>query len=126
MDLILQQQLRDRHPKMLSYPAGSVIVERGIETLDGWFELIDVTLTQIELNCGASRTLLPTVRQIKEKLGKLRIYVYPSTDAIDAIRLSAEERSATICESCGKDGRLVTTRGHIHVACDACQQNRLR
>ena len=56
-----------------------------------------------------------TIAQIKEKFGGLRVYAYPSVEAITAI----EARSETVCEDCGAPGKL-RERWWIRTLCDDC------
>ena len=66
----------------------------------GWSSLIDEVFDRLEK--------FPDVyiSQTKEKWGRLRIYVFgvdeETLDFIDEI----EERSGTVCEICGKPGKL--------------------
>lgn len=126
MDQELQRQLRERYPVLLRYPAGTVIAERGIETLDGWFALIDEALARIQRHAAAGSfdDGLPAIRQIKEKLGSLRIYLSDYDDVIDAIREDAAHRSLAICERCGEPGELVKGSGWLRVRCAACRDLR--
>ena len=101
------QKLLARHPALLIVPPKSVIAARGIECGDGWFELITETLSAIESHCANVGSTLPQITQIKEKFGKLRIYFTPWDDGIGSLLDAAEHKSATICERCGRPGKLV-------------------
>jgi len=46
--------------------------------------------------------------QVKEKFGTLRFYTNMTNDEIDEIIVKAEQKSATICEACGKPGTIDT------------------
>lgn len=48
------------------------------------------------------------VRQVKEKLGRLRVYLGASekADELEAAVLAAEARSVTVCDLCGAPGQL--------------------
>lgn len=118
----LQRQLRERYPLLLQYPEHSPICERGIETLDGWYALIDASLGQIQRHasaCSAHDRLV--IRQIKEKLGSLRIYLSDYDEVIEQIRDDAARRSLTTCEKCGGPGDLVKNCGWLGVRCSACR-----
>ena len=112
----LTEGLVARHPALLSMPKGTVIAQRGIECGDGWHDLIDDTLTAIEKHCASIGSKPPGITQIKEKLGLLRIYFRPYDEGIEAILHAAEQRSASICEQCGRPGKLVIGQ-YIHVTC---------
>ena len=76
----------------------------------GWHQLIwDLCMA---LEGMASRQVAEgrppmRVRQVKEKYGSLRFYLAGGTMTDEAFELTeaAEERSATICETCGKPGK---------------------
>ena len=81
----------------------------GIETDNGWYELID------EL-CGKIQGYLekhPDVRfkasQVKEKWGGLRFYFTGGNKELWKMVNEAEKKSYRICECCGAKGRLLTT-----------------
>ena len=112
----LTERLVVRHPALLAMPIGTVIAQRGIECGNGWHGLIDDTLTAIEKHCASIGTEPPGITQIKEKLGLLRIYFRPYDEGIGSILHAAEQRSASICEQCGRPGKLVNGQ-YIHVTC---------
>jgi hypothetical protein len=60
---------------------------------------------------------VPTVVQVKEKLGTLRFYINGGTDEHYNYIRFAEYLSAVTCEECGKPGKI---RGHgwYYTACD--------
>ena len=97
----------------------------GFECGDGWFQLIK-NLSE-ELN---KLGVTFKVAQVKEKFGTLRFYVSITDDnasdeqhnkIIDLIN-SAEARSASICEDCGKYGEIRTRNFRISTLCDECFQ----
>lgn len=58
------------------------------------------------------------VLQIKEKYGGLRFYAIGLSDeGLDLIE-EYEDRSLTICETCGSPGRLMQDRGWYKTVCD--------
>lgn len=68
-----------------------------------------------------------TYVQIKEKFGVLRCYVNYGDSIDDFTRGICEllidasvEESSTICELCGRRGRLRTGNGRIRTACESC------
>ena len=59
--------------------------------------------------------------EVKEKFGELRCYEVCGTQEISRLILEARWRSRTICEFCGKPGKL--RRGmRNQTLCDLCQQ----
>ena len=63
-------------------------------------------------------TLLPTVLQVKEKFGTLRLYVKDASDDVRAMIELAVERSAVTCEECEAAGRLRHGTGGMRTLCD--------
>lgn len=85
---------------------------------DGWHDL--VTKLDAEL-----RTIDPdyTLDQCKEKFGGLRYYVNFSDnctdfDEADKIICKYEEMSETICDVCGKQGKLRGKDGWLATRCE--------
>ena len=109
-------RLIERHPELLAVPPDTVIAQRGIECGDGWFGLIDDAFTAIEAHCESNGLPVPAITQVKEKFGKLRVYVKPWDKGIASILDTAERKSAEICEQCGRPGRLVATP-YLHSSC---------
>ncbi|MEF3134581.1 hypothetical protein OS035_24300 [Rhizobium sp. 268] len=87
----------------------------------GWLPLIDAALTELD-----AFGVPYAVRQIKQKLGDLRLYIFSPeelseddqrqwTDIIDL----AEARSRYVCEVCGKPGKLRRwDPGPLKTVCD--------
>lgn len=88
----------------------------GIETGDGWFDLLWKLCLVIEKNMPRQFT----VAQIKEKFGTLRFYTYGGNDTVDELVALAEEDSSVICEDCGKPGRMRIVSGWYRVQCTKC------
>lgn len=91
----------------------------GIETGDGWYNLID------EL-CSKLVALHPNIRanQVKEKYGTLRFYIGSEGEVPQALMDKAwnledeyEKRSALICEDCGHEG-IIRGSGWVRTLCD--------
>ena len=82
----------------------------------GWSKLLDEVYDRLEKFPDSY------VSQVKEKWGRLRIYVFgvdeSTLDFIDEI----EERSGTICEVCGEPGEL-RDGGWIVCRCDKHKGN---
>ena len=92
----------------------------GFECGDGWADLLVETCKKMQAHLiTLSKELAEEIvaLQVKEKYGTLRFYISSYTETLDAIVLDAETRSATICEQCGKTGKV---RGDmwLYAACD--------
>lgn len=58
--------------------------------------------------------------QCKEKFGTLRFYMKKYNSELQEIISGAEQRSAYLCENCGKKAELGQTGLWIHTLCDVC------
>ncbi|MGN8152496.1 hypothetical protein ACTJK5_09505 [Agrobacterium sp. 22094] len=100
----MYREMFERHP-LARTPQGE---RPGAACEVGWLALIDRALTELDA-FGTSYE----VRQIKEKMGDLRLYIWPPDDlsADEQQRWrdivdTAEARSRYVCETCGRPGRL--------------------
>lgn len=66
----------------------------------GWHGLLEILFSELEKYPNV------VVSQVKEKFGGLRIYTNPMNDEFELIVASLERDSYTICETCGKAGKL--------------------
>jgi hypothetical protein len=82
----------------------------------GWSNLIDEVFNRLEKFPDSY------ISQIKEKWGRLRIYVYGVDEATLEFIDWIEERSGTICEVCGEPGEL-RDGGWIVCRCDKHKGN---
>ena len=91
----------------------------GYEFRDGWTDLIYTLGKNISMYCSAHNLPLPEMRQIKEKFGTLRFYYIAegNDQYIRNIVRQAEEKSAFVCEFCGKTGRVMCDSGHWKTVC---------
>jgi hypothetical protein len=85
----------------------------GIETGDGWYDLIDKMMQEI------SDLKKPDFcfTQIKEKFGTLRVYTNYYYEDVEAIIEKYEAISAVTCEVCGKPG-TINDGGWLRVRCE--------
>ncbi len=111
-------------------PITHSLIPFGIETGDGWFDLIWELCTKIDAlakSAGLSGDDYPKAMQVKEKFGGLRFYANPCNvkvaDEVFAAIDEAEARSVKTCETCGKPGRQVGG-GWIVTICEACESKR--
>jgi len=75
----------------------------GIECGDGWYDLIRSLCLEIKILDKDSKV---RAVQVKEKFGGLRFYIDYGTEEIYNKIDMAEEISFSICEECGKPGKL--------------------
>lgn len=96
---------------------------------DGWEPLLRITFEKIEpliqkmADNVADKEFMPSVSQVKEKFGTLRIYMHFADDEIFEIINKAGIDSEYICEMCSKQGHLVGKGWHKNwhsVRCDEC------
>jgi hypothetical protein len=99
----------------------------GIETGDGWFQLIWDLCEKLEPLCAKAEQELSAeakkfgysaaATQVKEKYGTLRFYLNCSNAEMDALIGIAQKKSAVTCETCGKKGRRKDDNGWLRTAC---------
>ena len=109
------EELRAKYPRLLRPTFMFECHEGWIGILDRYFAVIDR-----ELPDGAVYEL----RQVKEKLGALRIYdssygeTLSSVRAVTEAHALAEARSYYTCEYCGKRGVWSNRRGYLTTVCE--------
>lgn len=79
----------------------------------GWYQLLHDLSSELMLVLGTS-----TVTQVKEKYGTLRFYVDFANDAAWDIIEKYENKSGSVCETCGQHGHRRTLNGWISTLCD--------
>lgn len=99
-------------------------VWRGLDVFDGWLDLIDRLVTDLEASGP-----VPRISQIKTKFGSLRFYAsyHPDADAAarDAQRAliqKAEDDSLTTCEKCGAFAESHTIMRWMWTLCPECRE----
>ena len=91
---------------------------------DGWYDLIFQTLMALNhhlIRCGVDVKGYPSVAQVKEKYGKLVIYLRLGfqDDEINKILNKAEKISGETCELCGSTvGAIVRSDGYFFTYCE--------
>lgn len=120
---IATDEVREKRDKIGSYWP----IAFGIECDDGWFEMLDELMTKLE-KIDVQHKI--EINQIKEKFGGLRFYISDGSIKLDiagqgsftvGVKSDWEEihnlineyqsKSYTICEICGKPGKLCKTQG---------------
>lgn len=87
---------------------------------EGWNDLLldlfrDLDVAFREDNVNPDHILLS---QIKEKFGGLRVYLSPETVKVEEVIRKYEELSYTVCEVCGKPGKLRDDQSWWRTLCD--------
>jgi hypothetical protein len=114
----LEDTLVARYPQLFKDYGGDpckTCMAFGIETGDGWFQLIDQACQKItEVSPNAYFT------QIKEKYGTLCLYLVGNDAAHDAAEW-AEKQSSHVCEHCGSTQAVTTEGGWLRTLCKTCR-----
>ena len=122
----LDRLLCERYPKMMVNRNKSMMETTmywGFECGDGWFNIIDQLMGNIQhhidwRNRKGEVVAQVTVDQVKEKFGTLRFYYTGGDDYVRGLVSMAESMSGVICESCGNPGKS-TGGGWIKTVCEA-------
>lgn len=100
----------------------------GFSCGDGWYKLIRSVAERLEPLIEKYRKEYPDedyprASQVKEKFGRLRFYMTHATDEMYKIIDDAERLSDSICEECGKPGKLYSD-GWCVTRCEPCLKKR--
>jgi hypothetical protein len=107
--------LKAKYPRLIPERFGFQCDVGWLSILDRYFAVVDRALP-----VGSVYEL----RQVKEKLGTLRIYDSSYDEPLSSIHVIREAhalataRSLHTCEVCGKRGRFGRRRGYLTVTCD--------
>jgi len=93
------------------------------ECNNGWFDLIWKLCEDIEKVLKENEPIGFEVIQVKEKFGSLRFYVDGGNNTIYQLINKAEEKSMTICENCGKPGKIDNSKYWIKTLCEECRND---
>ena len=127
MEINLQNNLYKKYPQLFVQKDWDKTKTRmcwGISCDDGWYDLINKTcqdLNQyIKLNKNNS-IQLPQFYQIKQKFGRLRIYIDNANNEIRSMMRNIENFSSIVCEKCGST-KSVEQHGSIWIKslCKKC------
>lgn len=129
MDTKLQNKIFKQFDYMMrerNLPMTQTCLCWGIETGDGWYNLIHKTLYKIQSYLDEKPKIkeIFAITQIKEKYATLRIYCNGSDDNIDKIIDKAEKESSKICEKCGRKGRINKKEYWLRCICDECDKEK--
>lgn len=130
MNIELEKELVKKYPNLLkTYRTDPMAgLYHGIECEDGWLDLIESALYYIGSTLKDSDVNNVKVAQIKQKFGRLVIYLdWEKRDKVILSQLEEiEKQSENICEKCGSiSGVHYTTTspmgsGFIQVLCYGC------
>jgi len=122
----LEKILVEKYPKIFCDYHGdkmATCMVWGMECGDGWFSLLDTLCGEIQGmidNNPHLKISQVVATQVKEKFGSLRFYFSGGDKYINGMVSFAESMSMTICEVCGKPGKI-SDNGWIKVRCDDCK-----
>ena len=86
---------------------------------NGWYPILWELFTAIERELGPEPGDFLVV-QVKEKFGRLRVYVEPSCPAVEELIRAAKEKARRTCERCGQPGVLREDRSWWRTLCEGC------
>ena len=129
----LQNKLFDKYPKIFGQkdlPVSQTAMCWGIETGDGWYDILDILCKQIQnhLEHNLRKDQDPVAvsveaTQVKEKFGGLRFYYIGGDEFIEGLIWMAEAISSRTCEECGSPGTQ-NKAGWVRTLCSRCLEER--
>ena len=91
----------------------------GVECGKGWKKLYQPILDRVkEINESDEDGI--EVTQVKEKFGRLEIYLDKYTDELTDMIKKASEASGHLCEECGEPAEPTEVGGWTYQLCDKC------
>ena len=127
----LDSLLCEKYPKMMvnrNKPMQETCMCWGFECGDGWFNILDQLMGNIQhhidwKNRKEEVVAQVTLDQVKEKFGTLRFYYSGGDDAIDGMVRMAESMSGVTCEECSAPAQTHGP-GWIRTICEPCEIKR--
>ena len=127
----LDKLLCERYPKMMvnrNLPMQETCMCWGFECGDGWFNILDQLMGNIQhhidwKNKKEEVVAQVTLDQVKEKFGTLRFYYTGGDDVIDGMVRMAESMSGVMCEECSAPAKTHGP-GWIRTICKPCDTKR--
>jgi len=136
MNKELQDKLYSKYPDLFAQkdlPMTVTAMCWGIDTGDGWYDLIDKMCADITAYVAAKKAelgdIFPNIEffQVKEKFGILRVYTNYHNEEVDQIVQGAATRSRTTCSNCGSPEAKNSHIAHwIHTYCTPCRNEYIR
>lgn len=134
----LQELLYETYPEIFKdkdLSEDESCMARGIETGDGWWELINTLCEQLQwqtINNGFPQVV---AEQVKQKYGSFK-FLFRTEETEESQKLKrprspeylrgmvyfAEAMSKTICEKCGAAGKPHGLAPRMYVRCDDCYE----
>lgn len=123
-----QREILERYPALFERPQGSkglTLLDDGLACDAGWYQILDRLFA--DLSKIQKEDILTHLRvvEVKEKFGRLRVYVVGGNERVDArIEQAVDEASAT-CEGCGGPSPGFRYHGAWYGnICDSCARER--
>ena len=127
----LQEELFEKYPKIFKQkdlPMTQTCMCWGIETGDGWYNIIDMLCCQIQWHIAHNlkkdenpEIVQVEATQVKEKYGTLRFYYDGGNEFLSGLIAMAEGMSGRTCEECGNPGTQ-NSSGWIKTQCVPCKE----
>jgi hypothetical protein len=132
MNQELDKLLCEKYPKMMinrNRPMTETTMYWGFECGDGWFNIIDKLMGNIQhyidwKNRDSEVVNQVTVDQVKEKFGTLRFYYTGGDNYVQGLVSMAESMSSVTCDKCGNSGEL-RKGGWLRTLCEPHDQERI-
>jgi len=120
----LQDELYKKYPDIFCQrhlPMSQTCMCWGIDTGDGWYQLIDDLCAKIKAHVDETKLTYPkyTIEavQVKEKFGSLCFYLDYSQPTVDKFISEARALSAKTCDVCGEPGHCGSYKGWWMTMC---------
>jgi hypothetical protein len=128
MDRDLEDNLGRRFPGLFRELGGDPLrtcMARGCECGDGWHGILARMCERIERHLAARPGSDCWLTQVKEKLGRLRVYADGADEEIKQIIREASLESASTCERCGSRAWTTTAprEGRLSTRCERCRDS---
>lgn len=107
---MISREIIQKYPKL--FGESLICFECG----EGWFKLLDELFEKINVIVEKENFEDFRILQVKEKFGRLQIFINYGNDEIYNLINDATEKSTKMCELCGKPGTL-TREGWFRVLC---------
>jgi hypothetical protein len=126
MNRELEAALMRDHPNIYRVLEPRFGGDQCFECGDGWYRIINDLSAKLEAMASEPGVEPITAIHVKEKLGKLCVYLRgPMPDKVRALVAAAELESGTVCEICGLSSELQHFfLGAMQTVCDDCAQSR--
>jgi hypothetical protein len=107
-----KKKIKELEKQLQSVMFQSADSYKGVQCNYGWYQLLIDLCTELK-----KANFTGYILQIKSKFGGLRFYISSPTREQYHLIHKAEESSFTICEICGRQGKLRKIYGWLHTFC---------